>query len=467
MIRRLLTLAAAGALCSPLTGARAITLYGDYGAHDPSRITRCGDKYYLYCTGPDCPMKSSSDMIHWKEGPGALPGVPAWAHRLVPKAGDTSDWIWAPDVLKVGNSYFLFYSFSTFGSRASVIGLVTSPTLDPGSPDYHWTDRGLVVASSDSSDYNAIDPCPAFDDRGALWLTFGSWNSGGIQLVKLDGSTGKPTTLPISVAAHQATGPEASFLWYHKPYFYLFENEGTCCQGIRSTYRIMLGRSKQVSGPYLDRDGRDLADGGGSVFLAARGTEIGPGQLGIFRDGKAEWYSFHYYDATQNGAPMTGLEKLTWDRQGWPNSGWSPPKADVANGQYGIISSATGRAFTIASDQAGDGTQVILTPYGHDPSQQWQVKENADGWFSITSVVTGKAIDLWACGSAPGTKIDEYRWLDNPCQRWQFQHAGSGWKIVSQGGGGVITEATDASGKPVIQEDPAHEANDQSWLLKP
>lgn len=322
MQRSLLKLILTAALALLPFACMADTLTGDILAHDPSRIVKCDGKYYFYCTGPDCPMHVSTDLIHWQIGPAVLSEIPAWAREKVPD--NKGDWIWAPDVIYLNNKYYLFYAFSTFGRKVSVIGLAASPTLDSTSPNYHWTDMGEVVSSNDQSDYNAIDPCPVLDDHGDLWLSFGSWFGKGIVLVKLDKATMKPVSDPISLAAKQRTGPEASYIYRHGGYYYLFENEGLCCQGMNSTYRIMMGRSKTIAGPYLDKDGKPLADGGGSEFLGTEWQEIGPGQIGIFSENGIDRFSFHYYDGLANGRPTLGLETLIWDSDGWPRAGHEP-----------------------------------------------------------------------------------------------------------------------------------------------
>lgn len=444
--RRLRITAMALIALQAAASAAAVPLGGDYFTHDPSRITKCDGKYYVYCTAPNVQMRQSTDMIHWSVGPSVLNGVPDWARKRVPLAKPGDDWVWAPDVIRVRGLYYLYYSFSTFGSKTSVIGLVTSPTLDPASPRYHWTDRGLVVASDASGDFNAIDPCPVFDAHGKLWLAFGSWNRGGIQLVQLDAVTGKPIAQPVSrqylLAGGQSTGPEGSFLWYAKPYYYLFENEGLCCQGVRSTYKIMMGRSRSITGPYLDKQGRDLAKGGGAVFLGGRGDEIGPGQIGIAEIDGRTWYTFHYYNAKANGQPTLGLDALRQDADGWPDVGYKPPvfHYDLPDGSYAIISKATGMALTVHAGDDTDGAAIDQSPYTKSPAQQWKVSRSDDGLSRITSLATGKVIDLWYCKPADGTKIDQFRWLDNPCQRWKIaKQADGSFSIVSQGGGGAIS----------------------------
>jgi arabinan endo-1,5-alpha-L-arabinosidase len=300
----------------------AATLTGDYFTHDPSRITKCNGKYFLYCTGRDLPMRYSTDLVHWEIGPPVLTEIPAWARQAVP--GNRGDGVWAPDVIYLNKKYYLFYAFSTFGRKISVIGLLTSPTLDPMSKDYHWTDQGMVVSSGDTTDFNAIDPCPILDEHGDLWLSFGSWFGEGIVLVKLDKNTAKPISNFYPLAMKQKTGPEASYLYRHGGYYYLFENEGFCCRGVNSTYQIMMGRSKSITGPYLDKQGNDLANGAGTLFLGTEGNVIGPGQIGILSEKKADRFTFHYYDGANNGRPTLGFGTFTWGSDGWPSANIDP-----------------------------------------------------------------------------------------------------------------------------------------------
>lgn len=437
----------------PALGATApSTLAGSYSVHDPSRVVTCDGKYYVYYTGPHCPVHVSTDLVHWSDGKNVLDTLPEWATKLVPKAKIADAWIWAPDVVKVGDVYYLFWSLSTFGAKTSVIGLSVSPSLDPANPKYGWQDRGLVVASNDHSDYNAIDPCPILDTAGNLWLTFGSWNKGGIEIVKLDKGTGRSIGDPVSIAAGQAAGPEASYLYYRKGFYYLFDNEGTCCQGTHSTYHVMMGRSKSIGGPYLDKAGRDLAHGGGSAFMAGMGDTFGPGHVGIATVKGKDVVTYHYYDGTRNGWPELGITDLTWDTSGWPRSPWKSPST-LANGSYAIVSKLTGLALTV--DGAGDvnGAAINQEPLGGGSLQTWHVESTGDGFYRIVSAGTGKALDLFGCSADDGTKIDQYSWFDNACQHWKLQSTGSTWSITSMAGGGAVSTATKESvaGTPVLQ----------------
>ena len=166
---------------------------------------------------------------------------------------------WAPDISYFNGLYHLYYAVSTFGSQVSAIGLATNPTLDPSDPSYQWTDQGPVIESSNGSPYNCIDPSVTFDTSSNLWMSFGSfWN--GIYMVQLDPSTGLINTSSpgrIHEAFNTASGDpiEASYLYHHGNYYYLFVNWGTCCAGVNSTYNIRMGRSTNITGPYLDNNG--------------------------------------------------------------------------------------------------------------------------------------------------------------------------------------------------------------------
>ena len=451
-----------------LAAARTVaaTLTGEVGAHDPSRITKCGGKYFYYVTGPNIPMRYSTDLTHWTAGPSVMSGVPAWAHQAVPLA--KGDFVWAPDVIFLNHQYNLYYSYSTFGSRISAIGLVTSPTLDPARRDYHWTDRGEVIGSDRTSGFNAIDPCPILDAHGGLWLSFGSWNHGGIQIVPLDKDSGKPTGPPETVVAGQRTGPEGSFVWYHRGWYYVFENEGLCCQGMNSTYRIMMGRSKAITGPYIDRRDKDLAMGGGTLLLGTEGRRFGPGQVGIYNESGKEHLTFHYYDGEANGRPTLGLETLAWDRDGWPRAvADAPPTGPgLPEGHYVIISRATGQVLAVQESDK-DGAALTLSPDARGTMQTWNVSPTGDGYASLSSLANAKFLDLARCDAADGTPIDQYPWLDNDCQRWRIEPAGDGtYKIASKSSGKVVTAATGEAAGTSVQERAWTGDRSQKWDFK-
>lgn len=288
------------------------------GIHDPSTILKAGSHYWLFATGPGIISRYSTDLQSWNPGPRVFPEPPAWTTNVV---RGFRGHFWAPDVIHWRGRYLLYYSVSSWGSQVSGIGLASNPALDPEDPGYCWTDHGAVVKSDTTLDFNAIDPSVFPDGHGNLWLVFGSY-WGGIKLVQLDPETGlrlDPEAAPIGLAWKEAI--EAAALHRREDFYYLFLNWGRCCAGTNSTYNIRVGRSRAVTGPYLDRDGVDLLKGGGTLVLGTEGRFIGPGHAGFFRRGNEEFMSFHFYDGDRQGAKTLGIREVIWSGDGWPAVG--------------------------------------------------------------------------------------------------------------------------------------------------
>ena len=295
-------------------------LTGDLGAHDPSTIIRCGDTFWVFHTGRGGRAKFSTDLRHWTKGPAVFAEPLAWWPEVAPGFDGC---LWAPDIVRLDDRYALYYSVSSWGKRTSAIGLATNRTLNPDDPGFAWHDEGIIVQTTKAHDYNAIDPALLRDDSGHLWLAFGSFWS-GIKLVELDPRSGKRMdheALPRTLAGPPLPSPaiEAPYLFQRDGFYYLFVNWGRCCRGARSTYNVRVGRSREVSGPYLDRTGRSMLEGGGTLFLKRRHRFIGPGHVAIFAEDDAHWCSYHFYDEQQNGRPTLMVERLSWDEAGWPS----------------------------------------------------------------------------------------------------------------------------------------------------
>jgi arabinan endo-1,5-alpha-L-arabinosidase len=295
--------------------------------HDPSTIVKHKDEYWIFATGWGVASLRSKDLIDWKPGPAIFDAPPKWANDVV--AGHRGH-LWAPDVTKIGDRYMVYYSVSAFGKNTSAIALASNPTLDPADPAYKWTDHGIVVRSNAKDDFNAIDPAVFRDDNGFLWMAFGSFWS-GIKLVELDPKTGlrkSPDSPLVSLANKEQI--EAVAIHRRGDHYYQFVNWGWCCRGIRSTYNIRVGRSRDVRGPYLDKDGKDLRHGGGSLLLETEGRFIGPGHPGLFQDGDRLLMSYHFYDEKRGGRPRLAIRKLSWTEDGWPKLVGPPlmPKSD-------------------------------------------------------------------------------------------------------------------------------------------
>lgn len=285
--------------------------------HDPSTIVKEKDVYWTFYTGRGTPSFFSKDLLTWTAGPRVFTNAPAWVKEAVPNNRGGLDY-WAPDIIRQNDRYLLYYSVSTFGKNTSAIALVSNKTLDTNSTDFAWTDEGIVIQSGTNNNFNAIDPAVTRDQEGGLWMSFGSFWS-GIKMIQLDPKTGKrlqPDSPIYSLAKYESI--EAPFIYHHGDHYYLFVNWGRCCRGTNSTYNIRIGRSAKITGPYLDKDGKDLAERGGSLFMETDGPFIGPGHAGILKEGDQYWLSLHYYDGTQRGASTLAIRPLTWDAQGWP-----------------------------------------------------------------------------------------------------------------------------------------------------
>ncbi|MCH7627218.1 MAG: arabinan endo-1,5-alpha-L-arabinosidase [Proteobacteria bacterium] len=323
MRRALLTLALSVA---PMVAvAQGAPLSGDLTVHDPVLI-REGATWYVFSTvGKYVGIKTSPDLHHWTNAGAVFAEIPAWATQAVPG----TEGIWAPDISHVNGEYRLYYSVSTFGSNRSAVGLATSPTLDPKSKAYRWTDRGLVVQSTPADDFNAIDPNFVVDAQGRQWLALGSFWS-GIKLFPLDPKTGKPAAgaEPYSIASRPAPAGapapiEAPFIVPHGGAYYLIASYDYCCKGVNSTYYTVVGRADRITGPYKGRDGSAMIQGGGTILLRADLQEKqryrGPGHAGAFTDKDGtSWLVWHAYDREANGAPVLRVARLRWDADGWP-----------------------------------------------------------------------------------------------------------------------------------------------------
>lgn len=257
----------------------------------------------------------SLDRVSWSPGPPVFTPFPAWTREVVT---NHTGHLWAPDVIRVGDRYLLYYSVSSWGKNRSAIGFASNATLDPSDPAFAWKDEGIAVESTPTNDFNAIDPSLLLDEDGRLWMAFGSFWS-GIKLVELDPATGKrisPNSPLESLAHHEAI--EAPGLHRRGRDYYLFLNWGLCCRGTNSTYEIRVGRSDRVTGPYRDRDGVHLLHGGGTLLLGTTNSFIGPGHAEVLQIGEEDWLSGHYYDGQDRGRSRLFLRRLRWTADGWP-----------------------------------------------------------------------------------------------------------------------------------------------------
>ena len=304
-----------------------LALDGEPYIHDPSTIKQCDGKFYTFGSGSGGLM--SDDGWTWHSGP-VRPGGGA-----------------APDVMKIGDRYLVVYGATGGGLGGGHNGRILTmwnKTLDPQSPDFKYSEA-IVVASSDGvEDCDAIDPSLLLDPTdGRLWLSYGTY-FGFIRLVELDPKTGKRVegNEPVNIAIDC----EATDLIYRDGWYYLLGTHGTCCDDANSTYNIRVGRSRKVTGPYVDNMGIDMLKGGGKLVVAASGRFVGPGHFGLLDLGDGvQKFSCHYEaDLDRSNRSVLDIRPLLW-KDGWPVAG-----DNFKEGTYEIQSERSGYALELAVD---------------------------------------------------------------------------------------------------------------------
>lgn len=283
--------------------------------HDPV-VAKEGDTYYLFNTGRGIGVYTSKNLTDWQSAPQVFDNKPEWADSVV---ADFKNHIWAPDIFKKGDTWYLYYSVSDFGKNTSAIGVATNKTLDASAENYNWTDHGIVIRSIPVKDnWNAIDPNVIIDKSGDAWMTFGSFWS-GLKLVKL-----KPDFLSVQeprewydIASRKNSALEAPFIYHKDGWYYLFMSWDLCCRGENSTYKIMVGRSQKITGPYKDKNGQDLKNGGGSLVLKGNENWHGTGHNSVYDFEGKDYLFFHAYDAKDDGKPKLRIKEISW-KDGWP-----------------------------------------------------------------------------------------------------------------------------------------------------
>lgn len=298
--------------------------------HDPVMAYEDGS-YHIFCTGDGISHLTSKDRKTWTVSHTSVMSVmPQWTHDSVPGFEHT---VWAPDVIRWHGRWWLAYSCSTFGKNGSTIGLLTSTSLNGPV----WYDQGCIVTSREGRDnWNAIDPNFVIDDDDQPWLVWGSfWD--GIQLAPLDSTmhmaAGEhPRTIarrydpafknpkPNPTSKYAGTNAiEAPFVMKHGGWYYLFVSWDYCCQGSKSDYQVVVGRSRQVTGPYLDKEGRDMLLGGGTIILQGDKQEYeAAGHCAAYHLNGEDIFICHGYSVRQNGAALLISRPIAWTADEWP-----------------------------------------------------------------------------------------------------------------------------------------------------
>lgn len=294
---------------------------------DPSIAFQNGT-YYLFSTDPAdpgdqgyVPIRCSADRLTWKLCGHVFSSLPSWVPATLPGVQN----LWAPDISYFNGLYHLYYSASTLRTQQSGIAFATNTTLDPSDPSYRWVDHGEIIASHDGDDFNAIDPNIVVDAEQRVWLTYGSFWT-GIKQVQIDPASGAVAQgVRRMDLAYRPDSPdhaeEGSSLIQHGRYYYLFLSVDHCCAGelAQDDYKEIVGRSMSPNGPFLDAEGVDLMEGGGSILLAGNGIWIAPGGGTAYNDPQTgqSVLVFHALDANSGGTATLWSKKISWLND-WP-----------------------------------------------------------------------------------------------------------------------------------------------------
>ena len=362
--------------CDAQTGAPYI--------HDPSTIAECDGKYYTSGTGGGGLI--SDDGWSWHGG-AERPGGGA-----------------APDVLKIGDRYLCIYGATGGGLGGGHNGRILTmwnKTLDPKSPDFKWTKAVEVCSSDGMEDQDAIDPSLLLDPTtGRLWVSYGTY-FGTIRLIELDPKTG--FRMKGNKEKDIAIDCEATDLIYRDGWYYLLGTHGTCCDGVNSTYNIVVGRSRNVEGPYVDNVGRDMFHGGGRMVIAAGDRKTGPGHFGrTVIDEGVEIMSCHYEaDFDRSGRSVLGIRPLLW-KNGWPVAG-----EQLKEGKYAIFSERRGYSLELSVD---------FTRMQQERQRFWQMDPN-EPVKAIPDQKLEEVIGTWPKGDI-AVRCSDY--MFRPWQHWSI-----------------------------------------------
>ena len=382
-MQRLHTILAALAIASA-----ANAQIGQPYIHDPSTIAECEGKYYTFGTGGGGLI--SEDGWNWHSG-AERPGGGA-----------------APDVIKVGDRYLCIYGATGGGLGGGHSGRILTmwnKTLDPKIPDFKWSTAVEVCSSDGMEDQDAIDPGVLLDPTtGRMWVSYGTY-FGTIRLIEIDPKTG------YRVAGNKekdiAIDCEATDLIYRNGWYYLLGTHGTCCDGVNSTYNIVVGRAKSVEGPYIDNVGRDMFHGGGRMVVAAGDRKTGAGHFGrTIIDEGVEVASFHWEaDFDQGGRSVLAIRPLLL-KNDWPYAGEL-----FKAGTYEIESERRGYSLELAVDFVRMNVQRAGGFGGFGGGQQ----ANAAPPQPIANQTLEQVQGSWPKGEI-GVRCSDY--MFRPWQKW-------------------------------------------------
>lgn len=280
-------------------------------APDPSVIRADDGSYYLYATGHGYSIFRSEDLVSW-ERIGSAFSDETWPAAI---RNDRRGDLWAPEIRRIGDRYVLFYSLWYGNVKYSVIGYAVADR-----PEGPFTDKGVLVDSQSIGVEQSIDQY-YYEEEGRAWLFWGSFR--GIYAIELDvDADAEITPRPETKTLIAGTAFEGTNIYKRDGWYYLFASTGDFSGGAESTYSTVVGRSRSVTGPYVDRQGHPMTENGYELILSKNDRFVGCGHnAGLVEDDEGKtWMLYHAYQLGNTDAGRLGmLDRVLWDEQGWPS----------------------------------------------------------------------------------------------------------------------------------------------------
>lgn len=293
---------------------REVTYYSNpviaSSAPDPSVIRAEDGSYYLYATGKGYSIFRSEDLVTW-ERIGTAFDDETWPSAI---RNDRRGTLWAPEIRRIANKYVLFYTLWFGDVKYSLIGYAVADR-----PEGPFTDKGILIDSQEIGVLQSIDQY-YYEEDGKAWIFWGSFRN--IYAMELD-VTDDAVITPIydTKRLFAGTAYEGSNIYKRDGWYYYFASTGDYAGGTNSTYRTVVARSRNIMGPYVDKEGRDILDNGFTVILDRNDKFSGPGHnAGLIEDAEGRtWMMYHAYDnANPEAGRMGMLDEILWDKDGWP-----------------------------------------------------------------------------------------------------------------------------------------------------
>ena len=283
-------------------------------AADPT-VIRTEDGFYLYATQTDkywVPIYFSKDLVNWEFKRTAFRNE---TQPQIPGGGA----FWAPEIRHINGKYVLYFSWAKWGDGdASYTAVATSD-----SPLGDFVNSKELLTKEDFGS-NCIDQF-YYEEDNKKYMFVGSFN--GIYVTELtdDGLSVKRNENGTPTLKKQVCGKafEGTNIYKKNGYYYLFASINNCCDGERSRYKVVVGRSQDLLGPYLDKSGKDMINNAWELVLEGDGQKFfGPGHNSIIvqDDAGTDWMIYHSYvkENGEVGGRLGMLDRVLWTEDGWP-----------------------------------------------------------------------------------------------------------------------------------------------------